>query len=195
MNPDPSIHAIADLLRRLPAAEPPRDLPRRIMAALPRHRGIPGRLEHAAARALCARSSRNLWLPSNPSELGLFILSIGLFFCCLTVILWLRLPFAGRFDVFLPALGAGLLLVGYGWRQLCSPRKTTMLRPGLMSAGVIFAINVMLGLSYGIHSGPGLIATWLGLSGILAAGGLALFTAFSAAFVRGDFNQPLAGHG
>ncbi|MDD2605965.1 MAG: hypothetical protein PHF66_14250 [Desulfobacteraceae bacterium] len=177
MNPDPSTHAIADLLRRLPAAEPPRDLSRRIMAALPRHRGIPGHLAHAAARALCARSSRNLWLPSNPSELGLFILSIGLFFCCLTAILWLRLPFAHRFDMFLPALGAGLLLVGNGWRQIHSPRTTTMLRPGLMSAGVIFATNVILGLSYGIHSGPGLIATWLGLSGILAAGGLAVFTA------------------
>lgn len=48
MNPDSSTNVIADLLRRLPAVEPPRDFPRCIMAAPPRHRGLQGRLAHAA---------------------------------------------------------------------------------------------------------------------------------------------------
>jgi hypothetical protein len=177
MKPELPAIDLADLLRRLPAAEPPRDLSRRVMAALPRRRGIPGRLEHAVARAFSARSSKSLFLPANPAEFGLFILSAGLFFCCLTAVIWTRMPFTGRFWVFLPALAAGLLLMGHGWRQLQSPGKLIPQQPGLAAVCGVFGINVILGLFHGLHSGPGLIAAWLGLSGILVAGGLGLVLA------------------
>ncbi len=56
---------------------------------------------------------------------------------------------AGSF--WLPSNPAELLLAGHGWRQIRFPRR--------MVACGGFAATAMLGLSYGIHSGPGLIAT------------------------------------
>jgi hypothetical protein len=163
-------------LQSLPVVEPPGDLSARILSALPRHRGLWGRLEYEAARAFAGRP-KSLFLPASPAEFGLFILSAGLFFCCLTAVIWTRVPFAGRIWVFLPALAAGLLLMGHGWRQLQSPGKLIAPQPGLAAVCGVFGINAILGLFHGLNSGPGLIAAWLGLSGILVAGGLGLVLA------------------
>ncbi len=176
MKPAHSAKYLVQSLRRLPAAEPPPGLNHRIMAALPRRRGLAGRLEYGVRTALHGQAGGYL-LPSGPAEMGLLVLSTGLFFCCLTAVISLRLRLPDHLYAFLPAFAAGLLLMHHGWRQLQTPDKMIVLRSGLAVVCGIFAVNAILGLFYGVHSGPGLIATWLGLSGIMVAGAITLVLA------------------
>ena len=173
MKPTPSAKYLVQSLGRLPAVEPPPDLHHRIMAALPRRRGLVGRLEYNLRIAFSGEAKGRL-LPSSPAEVGLWVLSTGLFFCCLTAVISVRLHLADNLYAFLPAFAAGLLLMHHGWRQLKAPRTMIALRSGLVAVCGIFAMNAVLGLFYGVHSGPGLIATWIGLSGIMVAGAITI---------------------
>ena len=180
MKPTHSAKHLIQSLRLLPAAEPPPDLHHRIMAALPRRRGLAGRLEYHLRIAFSGQAKGRL-LPSSPAEVGLLVLSTGLFFCCLTAVISLRLRLPDHLYAFLPAFAAGLLLMHHGWRQLQTPDKMIVLRSGLAVVCGIFGINAILGLSYGSYSGLGLIAAWLGLSGIMVAGAIILVLAASTA--------------
>jgi len=185
-------------LRALPMVKPPGDLTQRIMAALPRHRGVLGHLEWAlrsGARRRPAGRTGNLLLPSSPEELGLFFLSAGVFFLCLAFSILLRLHlFGSAFDLsgpvvfFLPVLTASLFLILAGWNQIRSPGKVTLNRPRLLAACGLFTLTVVLGLASNSLPGSTLIVTWLGVSGLMVAGALVLIRERLPQTLPGEFN-------
>ena len=174
---------VVKALRALPAVQPPSDLSRRIMDSLPHRRGFMGRVEYALRGSFSSRS-QSLWLPSSPAELGLFVLSAGLFFCCLTAVIWLRLPFLGRQPAFLPTLAASLILMAIGWRQIRSTRRIITFWPGLAAACSFFAVTLSPGMFFGLLPGLELVTAWIGMFGLAVVAGIILINA-NARWIRG----------
>ena len=171
---------VVKALRALPAVQPPSDLSRRILDSLPHRRGFMGRLEYALNfKGSSAGSSKSPWLPSGPDDLGLFVLSAGFFFCCLTAVIWLWLPLLGWQPAFMPTLAASFILIVIGWRQIHSPRLIITFWPGLAAVCGLFATALSLGLSSDLRPEQELIAAWLGMSGLAMVGVLEMMMAVS----------------
>ncbi len=167
-------------LRQLPVQAPPTDLTSRIMASLPRRRGMLGRMEYAI-RAMRGRPSANLLLPSSPAELGLLQLCAGVFFICLPGAILLQLYLAGiTGDLVLPAVNllpvllASILLLVTGRTQVASPRQLTHTRRQLFTVAVLFILTTVFGLLAGITPPMDRLITWVGLCGLVITGGLDL---------------------
>ncbi len=177
-------------LRTLPKAEPPENLTRRIMASLPRRGGFLGRLEYAFTRNLYpgapATNTFSL-LPTSPPEYGMTLLSAGVFFSALFASLLIGfiyvgtgIELSGPVLAMAPALSGAVLLVLAGWAQLKSPHEFLPRSPRLAIIGILFALTAALGA---LASGPhimNMLATWLGVSGLIVTLGLILVRGYTA---------------
>ncbi len=176
-------------IRALPKIQSPEGLSRDIMNALPRRRGFPGYLEHALRWEFCRwdlGDRKNLLLPSNLAEWGLTVLSAGIFFMVLPVVIIGGLYFSGSGTdslfsavALLPVPAAAVLLIMAGWEQVKNSRKAIPQRFRFGLAGALFGLTMIAGWGFGLHQAVDVIAAWLGGSGLIVTGGLALIPRFS----------------
>jgi len=171
-------------IRALPKIQSPEGLSRGVMDALPSRRGFMGHLEYALRRELCRwdlGDRKSLLLPSNLAECGLTVLSAGIFFMVLPMVVIGGLYFSGPGTTPLssavtlfPVLAAAVLLIMAGWEQLKDSRKAIPQRFRFGLAGALFGLAMIAGWGFGFHEAVDVIAAWLGGSGLVVTGGLAL---------------------
>ncbi len=172
-------------LRSLPVEQPPRDLHQNIMAALPRRRGVLGRLEYALKRDLSSgtQCSKQVFLPTTPAEWGVSAFIAGIFILSLLAAFIVSLQkvlvvpdLYGILFALSPAMLGSILLIVAGWTQAKNHQGMVNQNIRLGVVCFLFVLSACLGYFFSGQYIVNMISIFMGVSGFIVTCGLVLIS-------------------